>query len=331
MIDKNEVIRFFDSHAVNWDAEMIRSDAVIDRILDNACVGEGSRVLDVACGTGVLIPDYLRRGVESVTAVDISPEMIKIARSKFPQENVRFLCADAETLDEGEQYDAIVIYNAFPHFPDPDRLIHHLSALLAPHGTLTVAHGMSREAIDAHHHGSAQSVSNGLMAAEELAEIFAHYTEVTTMISDDSMYQVSGENLIHEHEHTHTHEHTHSHGAEGEHTHQHTHAHSHEHSHEAGHADDHTHAHSHDHDHDHGHDHSHPESEEHGHGHGGGIPMDVLLEHYLEHNRSHIEELEAIAEHLHGVARDCLLKAIGTLELGCDELEEALSEMRLDN
>ncbi|GEM_PF-117737 len=328
MIDKNEVIRFFDAHASRWDAEMIRSDAVISRILDNAGVGQGSKVLDVACGTGVLIGDYLSRGVASVTGVDISPEMIAIAKSKFPEAQVRLICADVEALPLDEMYDAIVVYNAFPHFPDPEKLIHHLAALLAPHGKLTVAHGMSREAIDAHHQGSAAKVSNGLMSAEALAAIFSHYTEVTTMISDDTMYQVTGESVLHEHEHSHTHEHTHAHEQEGEHTHRHTHEHSHEHSHDHEHLDDHGHEHTHEHDHDHGHEHSHPESEAHSHSH--DIPMDILLEHMLEHNRSHIAELEHIAEHLEGIARDCLIRAIGTLELGCDQLDEALAEMRLD-
>ena len=57
---------------------------------------------------------------------------------------------------------------------------------------LTVAHGMSREKIDAHHHGKAQSVSNGLMAAEELSKLFGKYLEVTAVISDERMYQVVG-------------------------------------------------------------------------------------------------------------------------------------------
>ena len=117
MIEQKDVIAFFDERAGEWDAGMIRSDEKIGRILDNAKVTAGSRVLDIACGTGVLIGDYLRRNVESVTAVDISPEMIRIAREKFPQENVRFVCGDAETAPLGEGFDAIVIYNAFPHFP----------------------------------------------------------------------------------------------------------------------------------------------------------------------------------------------------------------------
>lgn len=192
MIEKTDVIDFFNHCAANWDAEMVRSDEKINTILDNAGVGRGSRVLDVACGTGVLMPDYIGRDVASVTGVDISPEMIKLARGKFTQENISFICGDVESTDVGSGFDAIVVYNAFPHFPDPERLIARLSGLLRPGGILTVAHGAGRETIDAHHHGAAHKVSLGLMPAEELAVIFAKYLEVTTVLSTDTIYQVAG-------------------------------------------------------------------------------------------------------------------------------------------
>jgi demethylmenaquinone methyltransferase/2-methoxy-6-polyprenyl-1,4-benzoquinol methylase len=71
-------------------------------------------------------------------------------------------------------------------------LIRTLSGLLKPDGTLTVAHGMSREKIDAHHHGTASHVSNGLISADDLAAIFGKHLTVTTVISDERMYQVVG-------------------------------------------------------------------------------------------------------------------------------------------
>lgn len=193
MIETKEVIDFFDRLAPNWDAELIRNDRIISLILDNAGVRTGKDVLDVATGTGVLIPDYLARGVASLTAIDISPKMVEIARGKFAQENVTILCGDAENMDFGRQFDCIVVYNAFPHFPDPERLITRLAFLLKEGGTQTVAHGMSREKIDAHHHGTASHVSNGLMPAEELAAIFEKYLSVTVEISDERRYQVTGQ------------------------------------------------------------------------------------------------------------------------------------------
>ena len=194
MIETKEVVEFFDRLAPGWDAELVRSDEIIRTILDNAGVTAGKNVLDVACGTGVLIPDYLTRNVASVTGIDISPKMAEIARSKFPQEYVTILCGDVENAAFDRLFDCIVVYNAFPHFPDPERLIRTLAGLLTPGGMLTVAHGMSREKIDAHHHGSASHVSNGLMPAEDLAAIFETVLNVTVIRSDDRMYQVVGRN-----------------------------------------------------------------------------------------------------------------------------------------
>lgn len=195
MIDKHEVIAFFDRCAPTWDAEMVRSDEKIGIILDNARVGRGSRVLDVACGTGVLVPDYLARDVAAVTAVDISSEMLRRAQEKYTEARLRFLCGDVESTDVGSNFDAVVVYNAFPHFPSPERLIAHLSALLTSGGRLTVAHGMGRTAIDGHHRTAASHVSLGLMPADELAAIFARYLRVTTVLSNDEIYQVVGERV----------------------------------------------------------------------------------------------------------------------------------------
>lgn len=191
-MDKQNVIEFFDRMAPQWDADMVRSDEIIGAILDNAGVGEGSDVLDVACGTGVLIPDYIARNVKHVVGIDISPEMAKIAAAKFPQENVEIVCGDVEAAELGRSFDRIVVYNAFPHFPEPERLIRTLSGMLRPGGTLTVAHGMSREKIDSHHSGHASKVSVGLMHEDELEQIFAKYLTVTVKISNDRMYQVVG-------------------------------------------------------------------------------------------------------------------------------------------
>ena len=192
MIETNHMRAFFDALAPDWDAELIRDDRIIGIILENAGVAEDAKVLDVATGTGVLIPDYLALKVRSVTAIDLSPEMIRLAREKCTDGRVTFITGDVETEDLPGDYDVIVVYNAFPHFPDPERLIRRLSSLLRPGGTLTVAHGMSRKEINARHESGAKDVSNGLMTAEKLAGIFSKYLRVTAVISNEEMYQIAG-------------------------------------------------------------------------------------------------------------------------------------------
>ena len=189
---KEVVKEFFDKLASTWDEGMIKNEEVIKIILDNALVSSGKDILDVACGTGVLIEDYLKRDVNKITAVDLSSEMIKVAKSKYKSDKVKFICGDILDFNDNEKYDCIVVYNAFPHFIDGETLIKHLSTLLKEGGTLSIAHGMSRDNINKHHEGSANAVSNELMDAEELAKIMNKYLVVKDVISNDLMYQVVG-------------------------------------------------------------------------------------------------------------------------------------------
>ena len=188
-MNKETVISFFDRCAPWWDSDMIRDEEIIAAILDNGGIGPGIHVLDVACGTGVLFPDYLQRGAASVTAIDISPEMAKLAQQKFPQ--VEVICGDVEETDFRQQFDAVMVYNAFPHFPEPERLIRKLAGLTKTGGRLSVAHSMSRAALTKHHE-RAGAVSIELLHEQELAALMAQWFHVDVVISDDRMYQVSG-------------------------------------------------------------------------------------------------------------------------------------------
>lgn len=195
MINKEDVIEFFNHLAPTWDDDMVRNEKVIERILNNAGVEKGTSVLDVACGTGVLFPDYIKRGAEAVTAIDISPGMVKIAEEKYKGSRIRVICGDVEKAQFESKFDVVMVYNAFPHFPDPESLIRTLASFTREGGRLSVAHGMSRSRIDSQHRGAAQKVSNGLMGEEDLKKLFAPYFDVDVMISDDEMYQVCGVRL----------------------------------------------------------------------------------------------------------------------------------------
>lgn len=188
-MNKQDIIRFFDACAPKWDDEMIKDDKIIEDILNRANIGSHTRVLDVACGTGVMFPYYSARKA-NVTGIDISPEMVKIARKNFPE--IETLCADATEISFDEGFDAVVVYNAFPHFPDPNDAIRAFSSHLKPGGVLTVAHGMGRDMINRHHEGTASKVSRGLMKASELAEIFKEFLDVSVIVDEPDRYIVCG-------------------------------------------------------------------------------------------------------------------------------------------
>ena len=216
-MEKKDIIDFFDRCAPDWDAEMIRNEKIITTILDNAGIDCGMDVLDVACGTGVLFPDYLKRSVNSITGIDISPEMAKRAAAKFPEATV--ICGDAEEAAFDKKFDAVMVYNAFPHFPDPARLIEALARVVKPGGRLSIAHSMSRAQLQRHHSGSAGKVTVDLIHEKELSSLFAPFFDVDVIISNDRMYQVAGtrrEGEIHSHG---GHSHAHAHGGTHDHSH----------------------------------------------------------------------------------------------------------------
>ena len=299
---KSDVIEFFDRCAPNWDADQIPKDAIINRILDNANVGENLDVLDVACGTGVLFPFYLERNVRSVTGIDISHEMARLAAEKHRDtENIRVICGDVEETRFDKQFDSVMVYNAFPHFPDPERLIATLASLLKEGGRLTVAHSASREQIDDHHSGAASKVSNGLMYADELKAIFDPFFDVDIMISNQEMYQVSGVKKAGE-----IHYHTHSHGM-GYHRHGHSHGHGH--------------------DHDH-HHHAAPAV---------ATPMDemmALMKFMVAHNEAHAEELAQLAQQLEDAGRRSayrrVMDAVSYFDMGNATLAAVLDELAVE-
>lgn len=188
-MDKKDIIAFFDELAPCWDKTNVRNEEVISEILRKGGVRKGAKVLDIACGTGVLFPDYESLGAEFV-GIDISENMVKKAREKFPEAEV--ICGDATTYDFSSDFDAVMIYNAFPHFDEPQRLIENLAKSLKKSGRLSIAHGISEKELEKCHSGSAKNISVPLVKKEVLAEMMKPYFEADVLISDERMYMVSG-------------------------------------------------------------------------------------------------------------------------------------------
>src|SRR5690349_20319268 len=69
----------------------------------------GSRLLDIACGTGLSFVAMLERGWQ-VTGCDISPEMLAIAEEKFGDRAELFV-ADMRLLPEVGEFDLIWALN----------------------------------------------------------------------------------------------------------------------------------------------------------------------------------------------------------------------------
>jgi cyclopropane fatty-acyl-phospholipid synthase-like methyltransferase len=99
-------------------------------------ISSGMKVLDVGCGTGDLIK-YLPKDINYV-GIDISPEYIDFARSRFGAEkNKEFICADVNELSSNyRNFDTIIAIGLLHHLNDSEveKLLTNIRECLAPSG-----------------------------------------------------------------------------------------------------------------------------------------------------------------------------------------------------
>lgn len=93
-------------------------------------------ILDVACGTGDLTLDLLRRG-HRVTGVDLSEQMLALARRKA--EAARFQLADAEALPFADaSFDAVTCAFGIRNFVHLEKGLDEMLRVLKPGGRLVL-------------------------------------------------------------------------------------------------------------------------------------------------------------------------------------------------
>jgi SAM-dependent methyltransferase len=103
-----------------------------------AGVTSGDRVLDVACGTGVVSITAARHGAR-VTAVDLTPELLDIARQngRIANLSIDWHEGDVEALPfENETFDVVVSQYGHIFAPRPDVAVSEMLRVLKPGGVI---------------------------------------------------------------------------------------------------------------------------------------------------------------------------------------------------
>lgn len=137
---REQIEDYFDRTAADTWAKLT-SDAPVGRIRQTVREGRetmrntllswlprdlmGKRVLDAGCGTGVFALEAARRGA-SVTAIDLSPTLVTLARERVAQwtgtaGSIDFRVGDMRQLDLGE-FDHIVAMDSLIHYSPVDGL-----------------------------------------------------------------------------------------------------------------------------------------------------------------------------------------------------------------
>ena len=121
-LDYDELRPEYAPEAVAWVAE-------------RSGIGPGSKVLDLAAGTGRLSGRFVQLGAD-VVAVEPAANMRAVLEERFP--TVRAIVASAESMPlDAAAVDAVVVGNAFHHF-ERDAAMAEIHRVLRPGGALAV-------------------------------------------------------------------------------------------------------------------------------------------------------------------------------------------------
>jgi 2-polyprenyl-6-hydroxyphenyl methylase / 3-demethylubiquinone-9 3-methyltransferase len=146
-VDAAEVAKFEAGASRFWDPQgefrpLHLLNPVRTRFVSERVPLAGLRVLDVGCGGGLLAESLAREGAQ-VTAIDLAPAMIEVARLHAAAAGltIDYRLAGAQELTRASPavFDVVTCMEMLEHVPEPAAMLGTLTQLLKPGGALFVS------------------------------------------------------------------------------------------------------------------------------------------------------------------------------------------------
>jgi ubiquinone/menaquinone biosynthesis C-methylase UbiE len=106
----------------------------------------GEKVLDVGTGTGILITFILKYGPAEIHACDLSENMLRRVKEKFPQVIVH-LCDIRDLPLPDDSLDVVFINACFSNIMDKSKSLDKIYRVLRQQGRLVISHPLGRNFI----------------------------------------------------------------------------------------------------------------------------------------------------------------------------------------
>ncbi len=179
---------FFNQKSSSWDNHNTKS---YDVVFNNIKLNVGDKVLDVGCGTGILDDTIYSLTNTRVYGIDISNEMLKIAKEKHKDIDVTYINESFYDYNSSG-FDKIIIYNAYPHFVLLNEFKDSIYRNLNKDGEFIICHSLSRKELDNHHHGMPIELSRNLKEVNLEADFYKDLFEIVYAYEDDKSYVIKG-------------------------------------------------------------------------------------------------------------------------------------------
>jgi ubiquinone/menaquinone biosynthesis C-methylase UbiE len=158
---------FFDRYAGDWDSQHHQDHvSQIKDLVERFNLKEGSTVLDVGCGTGILLPYLSEKG--SVFALDFSWNMILKAKKNKAKKGIHFINGSLEALPLKDQtIDYLTCLDTFAHVTDQKKALYEMGRALKKGGRLFIAHTLGKKELAEYHRMAGAEVEHDTLPEDE--------------------------------------------------------------------------------------------------------------------------------------------------------------------
>jgi malonyl-CoA O-methyltransferase len=137
MIDKEIIKRNFSRCAAYYDRFSVVQNICARRLISKIHNGGISDILDIGCGTGNFTKLLRERfPASNIKAIDISWDMVEVARRKLKDADIEFIVADAETMEFKKTFDLICSNASFQWFQDLENTLSRYTRMLGKNGVI---------------------------------------------------------------------------------------------------------------------------------------------------------------------------------------------------
>lgn len=168
---------------------MHEDNATIDELLASLNLEGMKRILDLGAGRGIISDKLQKISGANIIALDLSERMIEFAKENCSNSKVSFLVDDYYEYN-AEPFDAIICFDAYPHFLEVEQFVSKSGLLIRKNGILAIIHDCGRNELNTHHKQHAMGVSRQLKAIEEEAKPFLDLFEVISLEDNDKIIKM---------------------------------------------------------------------------------------------------------------------------------------------
>lgn len=164
----NEISDWFDAHR---SKELVMEKFYLDLLQKH--IPSGGKILDIGCGTGEPIAQFLITQGYQLTGVDASEKMIRLCQKRFP--NATWLLADMRTLNLQEKFHAVIAWHSIFHLPHDDQrsTLKLLASMVEKNGLLIFTSGEEYGEVWSDNGG--HDLYHASLSSAEYTKILANY------------------------------------------------------------------------------------------------------------------------------------------------------------